>query len=223
MSRISSLFPLALVLPAAILLAPRPAAAAEVIWDGYYRAEGHVYSSLSLSKTNPLAEGTSAWMDHRARLRPGFLFSDKVALYTQLDLLPFVMFGQDPAGGIDLTTGSDLPLVYDQAVQPPTTTDGAVTLQNLQVTRLWGEVYFDNIGTLRFGRMPVEWGSGMVFNAGNRPEDDAGDTEDRVSFTGRAGPIYVMGAFGVPDGGFVNQFDGMRDLSGSVAHLSEQA
>lgn len=205
----------------ASLLLAGPAGAAEVVWDGHYRAEAHLYDSLSLSKINTNAEGSSAWFDHKARLRPGFLMSDKVGLYTQLDLLPWVMWGQDPAGGVDVTTGDALPLVYDQSVTSPTTTDGAATLQNLRLSRLWGEAYFHNVGTLRFGRMPVEWGSGLVWNAGNDPGDDAGDTEDRLSFTGKAGPVHVMGAFGVPYGGLVNAGDDMRSISGSVAHLAE--
>ena len=207
----------------ASLLLAGPASAAEVVWDGHYRAEAHLYDSLSLSNLNTNAEGSSAWFDHKARLRPGFLMSDKVGLFTQLDLLPAVMWGEDPAGGVDLTTGDALPLVYDQTVTSPTTSDGAATLQNLRLSRLWGEAYFHEVGTLRFGRMPVEWGSGMVWNAGNDPSDDAGDTEDRISFTGKAGPVHVMGAFGVPYAGLINQGDDMRAVSGSVAHLAEQA
>lgn len=220
MNRCSSLA--AVAGASALLSYALPARAAEVVWDGHYRAEGHFYDSLSLSSTNANAEGVSAWFDHKARLRPGFLMSDSVGLYTQLDLLPFVMFGESPAALTD-GTGNALPLVYNQSVEPPTTTDGAVTLQNLRLSRLWGEVWFHKVGRLRFGRMPVEWGSGMVFNAGNRPEDDQGDTEDRIQFTGKAGPVYVMGAFGLPVEGYVNASDDMPSVSGSVAHLAEQA
>lgn len=215
------LLPLALL--AATVALPATARAAEVVWDGHYRAEGHFYDSLSLSDSNANAEGTSAWFDHKARLRPGFLMSDAVGLYTQLDLLPFVMWGDAPADLSDWSTGNDLPLVYNQTVVPPTTSDGATTFENLRLSRLWGEVWFHKVGRLRFGRMPVEWGSGMVFNAGNRPEDDQGDTEDRIQFTGRAGPVYVMGAFGLPYEGFINQGDDMPSISGSVAHLTENA
>ncbi|NOY27407.1 MAG: hypothetical protein GXP62_16195 [Oligoflexia bacterium] len=212
-----------LAIPLCMALTTRPAHAAELVWDGHYRAEGHIYDTLSLSRDNANAEGAASWIDHKARLRPGLLLSSHVAFYTQLDLLPFVAFGQTPSGGVDITTGDTLPLVYDQSVQPPTTTDDAATLQNLRVTRLWGEAYFDGIGTLRFGRVPVSWGSGMVFSDGNRPQDDAGDTEDRVSFTGLAGPVYIMGAFGVPYAGLVNKSDAMRSITTSVAHIAEQA
>ncbi len=211
-----------LLLPLA-LLASTPAAAAEVVWDGYYRAESHYYNSLSLSDTNTNALGAASWFEHKARLRPGFLLSDSVGLYTQLDLLPSVVWGDMPVTTTDLTTGSDLPLVYSQAVQPPTTGDDAATLQNIKLSRLWGEVWFHDIGRLRFGRMPVQWGSGMVFNAGNNPSNDQGDTEDRVQFTAKAGPLYVMGAYGVPSEGYLGEGDDMPSVSASVAHLTEQA
>lgn len=200
-----------------------PASAAEVVWDGHYRGEMHFYDSLSLSNTNANAEGASSWFEHKARLRPGFLLSEHVGFYTQLDLLPSVVWGDSPATIVDLTTGDEIPLVYNQTVEPPTTSDGASTLQNIRLSRLWGEVWFHKIGRLRFGRMPVEWGSGMVFNAGNDPSDDYGDTEDRIQFTGKAGPVYVMGAFGVPYEGYVGETDDMRSVTGSVAHFTEQA
>lgn len=211
------------LLPLLALALPFPAAAAEVVWDGHYRAEGHFYDSLSLSDTNTNAEGVSAWFDHKARLRPGFLMSDAVGLYTELELLPSVMWGESPSAATDPTTLSSLPLVLNTRVEPPSTADGAATLENIRLSRLWGEVWFHKVGRLRFGRMPVEWGSGMVFNAGDDPSDDLGDTEDRVQFTGKAGPVYVMGAFGVPYEGFVGESDDMSSVTGSVAHLTEQA
>lgn len=206
-----------------LLASSSPARAVELVWEGHYRSEFHLYDSLSLSAENTNAEGLASWLDHKARLRPGFLLSDRVGMFTQLDLLPSVMWGQSPAGGVDLTTGGDLPLIYDQSVSPPTTTEGGATLENLRVSRVWGEVWFPKVGTLRFGRMPVQWGSGLVFNAGNDPGDDAGDTEDRVSFTGLAGPVHIMGAVGLPYEGYVNDGDGLRAVTGSVAHLAEQA
>ena len=36
------------------------------------------------------------------------------------------------------------------------------------VSRLYAEVVSD-IGNIRFGRMPVHWGAGMIFNVGTYP------------------------------------------------------
>ena len=33
--------------------------------------------------------------------------------------------------------------------------------------------------------MPLHWGSGMVYNAGNNPLDEFGDSVDRIQFTAK--------------------------------------
>ncbi len=200
------------------LMSPSAASAAEVVWDGHYRARGEFFNNLSLSVENPDAEGAVWQMDHRLRLRPGFLLSDKVSIYTQVDLLPYVKWGQTPVLLTDPLTGESQAVVASDAVAPPTTVDGAVTLQNIQVTRLWGEVKTP-YGLLRFGRVPNEWGSGMVFNAGNRDLDEFGDTVDRVQFAGRISKIFLMG-------GFENRYEGVNfdkdDYRGVVASVLYQ-
>jgi hypothetical protein len=205
-----------------LLALPGTAAAAEVTWDGFYASSAHLYDSLSMSDSNARAEGLSYSWDHRARLAPGLLISDKVALHTQLDLLPWVLFGEDAVVGTDVATGDELALTGTQAVEPPTTDDGAATLQNIQVTRLWGELN-TGIGRVRFGRMPVAWGTGMVFNAGNDPTNVTGDTADRVQITSPIGPVHVIGGMEFPYEGFVGENDDLRGLFAGVVYQSEVA
>ncbi len=50
---------------------------------------------------------------------------DHVAVYTQIDLLPFTMWG-DQAVTTDPFTGDDVPVAYSQRVTPPTDSDGGV-------------------------------------------------------------------------------------------------
>ena len=199
-----------------------PAHATEVVWDGHYRARGEIFDSLSLSDTNPNAEGAAWHMDHRFRVRPGFRITDRVAVFTQVDLLPYVQWGTQPVAVADPFTGENQPVVYSDAVGPPTTDSGAVTPQNLQVTRLWGEVQTD-YGLFRFGRVPNHWGSGMVFNAGNRPIDEFGDTVDRLQFTGKAGPVYLMGGLENRYEGLAAERDDYRAVVGSILYQNEKA
>jgi hypothetical protein len=209
-------------LPLLLLALPGTATAAEVAWDGFYASSGHLYNSLSLSDTNTRAEGASAYLDHRARLAPSLLLSDKVSLRTQVDLLPWVLWGGDPVVPTDITTGEELALTSTQAVEAPTTDDGAATLQNIAVTRLWGELN-TGIGIVRFGRMPVEWGTGMVFNAGNNPTNTTGDTADRVQITSPIGPVHVIGGLELPYEGFVGEPDDLRGAFAGVLYQSETA
>ena len=207
----------------AISALPSGALAAEVVWDGHYRSSGYYFNSLSLVSEDDSAysEGAASWMDHRLRLQPGFLLSNRVAIYTQVDLLPYVRYGEEPVSVIDPVSGEALPYVYSDAVGAPTTSDGAVTGQNIQVTRAWGEVQ-TKYGQLRFGRMPVEWGAGMVWNAGNGIDADYGDTADRLQFTGKAGPVYVMGGLENRYEGLVAEPDDYRALVGAVYYKGEK-
>jgi len=198
--------------------------ATEVVWDGHYRARGEFFDSLSLSDTttNANAEGAAWHMDHRLRLRPGFRITDQVAVFTQVDALPYVQWGSQPVYATDPATGEALPVVYSEALGPPTTEDGAVTPQNIQVTRLWGEVKTD-VGLLRFGRVPNHWGSGMVFNAGNRAMDEYGDTVDRIQFAGQAGQVFLMGGIENRYEGLAAEKDDYRAIVTSVLFESEKA
>lgn len=195
-----------------LLLGPTSANATELVWDGHFRSRARFFDSLSLSDTNAYAEGSSFWWDNRLRLEPTWFMSDHVSVHAQLDLLPFVSWG-DEAVTTDPVTGDDVATAWTQVVQPPTTDEGGATLQNLRVTRAWGELDTD-IGRIRFGRVPVQWGSGMVWNAGNDPLSEYGDTSDRLQITSKVGPVYLIGAYELPFEGYVNQAD---DLSGAVA------
>ena len=205
----------------ALLLFSTSASAAEVVWDGHYRARGQYFNSLSLSNTNANAEGAATYMDHRLRLQPGWLMSDRVGLFAQLDLLPYTLWGDQAIQISDPALGDD-PLVLTGAVQPPTTDDGGATLQNLQVTRVFAELH-TGAGQLRFGRMPLEWGSGMLLNAGNAANQEYGDTVDRIQFTGLAGQVYLQAGLETNAEQFVSESDDVWSVTGSLLYKTEQA
>src|SRR4029077_10025826 len=60
----------------------------------------------------------------------------------------------------------------------------------IQIKRAWGEVALP-LGILKFGRMPNQWGMGILYNAGGADpinggynyDADYGDTVDRASFS----------------------------------------
>ena len=80
-----------------------------------------------------------------------------------------------------------------RARRPP----GVNSLQNsINVQRVWGE-YMTPVGQLRFGRMPGQWGLGMVENAGDGIDSDYQTTLDRIMFvTGiKSLDLYFGGAW----------------------------
>jgi uncharacterized protein (TIGR04551 family) len=76
-------------------------------------------------------------------------------------------------------------------------TAGVNSYQNaVNVNRVWGE-YATPLGQLRFGRMPNQWGLGMVNNAGDGIDSDYQSTIDRIMFvTGlRSLDLYFGGTW----------------------------
>jgi hypothetical protein len=205
-----------------LLTLASPAQATELVWDGHLRATGSLYDSLSLSDTNAQAEGTSSQFVHDVRLAPSWLLSDTVSMHVQFDMLDGVNWGDSPVLANDLVTGEAADLATSEAVQPPTTEDGAATLQNLAVTRAWAEAKL-SFGNLRFGRMPIHWGTGMVFNAGDDGWNGPGDTADRIQLTRKAGDVYLLGAWESRSEGYVGEPDDLHGLAGAVVFQNERA
>lgn len=204
------------------LLLPTASQAAELDWNGYYRARGLIYDSLSVSETNPLSEGTSNLLDHRLRLEPRFILSERVGIFAQIDALNLVPWGDQPESWFDPVTGESTALAYDQTLVSPTSVDGNALSSAISVTRAWGEVY-TGAGRLRFGRVPLHWGTGIFLNDGRSPDSEYGDTADRIQFTSRIGPIHLMGAWDVQYEGYLNVPDDMQSLNAAVAWQTESS
>ena len=211
--------------PSLLLLAltttPR-AHATELLWDGHYRSRAELYDSLSLSEDNAQAEGLSASTDHRFLLQPTWHLTHRIRIHSQLDLLRGVPWGSEVVSAVDPVTGDSLSPLMGATVQSTTTDDDAATLYNLAVTRVWSEVDTP-AGVVKFGRMPLHWGSGMVWNAGTDILDEAGDTMDRIQFTGKAGEVYLTGAYEARIENFEGESDDYHGLVGQVLYQTEQA
>lgn len=179
------------------------AQAVEVFWDGHYRSQAHYYKSLSLSSSNDNAIDRLQSVQHWGSIKPSWILSPNVRLHSQMDMLYFQPFGneaftyQDPAWS---TAGLD----FADSLRP--TTEGDTGLNNIMVSRLYAEVVSD-IGIIRFGRMPIHWGSGMIFNAGDQPTQFVGDTADRIQYSNQFDSVFLLGAIEVRDEGFSSLAD----------------
>lgn len=189
-----------------------PASATELVWEGYYRGRGYVFDSLSLSDSNAYAEGTSNYFDHRLLLRPSWLISEHAAIKAQIDLFKALDWGDTADTYVDPVTGETIALANADGV----TTDGA----GMQAIRAWGEVN-TKFGRFSMGRMPMEWGSGILWNAGNGTDAEFGDSADRIQFATRVGKIFGMAAYDMQYEGFLNAPDDMEAVSLAIGYRSE--
>jgi uncharacterized protein (TIGR04551 family) len=141
----------------------------------------------------------------RLRLEPTINLDEGTSIHIQADALDNIVFGSTPsdpllgAGYPALITGANpaLPL----GSRPPTGAFGNGTQANvlqgvnsdrpsIEVKRAWAEVAVP-FGILKVGRMPNQWGMGILHNAGGADpingtynyDADYGDTIDRASFS----------------------------------------
>lgn len=202
------------MIAALLALALPTAHAAELTWDGYYRGRALLYDSLSLSESNDATEGFSSAFDHRMQLRPSFLLSEHASLHAEVELFPYQLWGDEPDTYTDPVTGEAIAIAQADGTAPL----GA----GLVATRAWGEAY-TSIGRFSLGRMPMMWGAGLLWNDGNDPEDEYGDTADRFQFSTRVGPIFVLAAYDVAFEGFLGAEDDMSQASLGLGYRSETA
>jgi uncharacterized protein (TIGR04551 family) len=153
--------------------------------SGYLRTRGDLFDDLNLRRSPdpggyflfppPLSspnKGTLTSGNMRLRLEPVLNVSDQVRVLAQLDLLDGVLLGQNPQ-------------------RPP---DGGTSdRSSIRVKRAWGEVQTP-VGLASFGRMPAQWGLGLVANAGSGLDDGLGDTVDRLQLAIPVRQLPVVGS-----------------------------
>ena len=191
------------------------AQASDVFWDGFYRSQAHYYDSLSLSDGNTSIDRLS-YANHWMSLRPKWAITDKVSLHSQMDMLYQQGFGdsaflyQDPAYSSSI-------LQFSEQVLP----NSSNPLNNILISRAWAEINSD-IGMIRFGRMPVHWGAGMIFNAGMAPTQFVGDTADRIQYSKQFGPVFLLAALENRQENYISVQDDSNAATFSLFYAGER-
>jgi uncharacterized protein (TIGR04551 family) len=169
--------------------------------DGYFRVRGQLYNHLDLGRIpdesgffvfpvpieNPdpvgvatAARSTLATANMRLRLEPTLNVSELVRVRAQVDVLDNYVLGSTTSVLFD-AGGSPYPVPFYGATRVLERGDPTADRDAILPKRVWGEVQTP-VGLLSFGRMPSEWGLGILANAGGGIDDDFGDTVDRIQF-----------------------------------------
>jgi uncharacterized protein (TIGR04551 family) len=155
---------------------------------------------------------TQAGANMRFRINPELHVSDNIRVMAQIDLLDNLVLGSTPNGYANqpalsggyttVARGGYSPLGAFATTQWAPTAGYNSTQNSISVKRVWGE-YMTPLGLLRFGRMPSQWGLGMVANSGDGYDSDYASTADRIMFvTGiKKLDLYVAGAWDFPNDG----------------------
>lgn len=165
--------------------------ALELDWSGQLRTEGHFLFNYSqdtnltpdVSRLNsggyyipgsgdPNANFQTLFM----RLKPSLIVNDNVYLYSEFWI-------SDPIYGF---FGSASPWTVDQRQFNSTFSRGsAITAQ-----RFWTEIVTD-LGTLKVGRVPLNWGLGLVWNSGAGLWDRYMSTGDAFGIRSKVGSFTL--------------------------------
>lgn len=193
----------------ATLTAAEAAYAAEVVFEGEYRARARWYDTLSLDRDLALSEGAAAFIQHRLWLQPRFLLSDQVQFTVELRALDNVLWGTEQLP-VDLGFPNQPPIFDDALRAPNRGPDRDAPPLDITLWRAWGDIN-TRFGRFSFGRMPLHWGAGIWQNDGQsvRPHfADFGDTVDRVQWEYLIqDQIFLRLAFDVVDELFINHED----------------
>lgn len=211
-------------IPLAALLLCTASQAAEVEFEGSYRARARAIDTLSLDRTLANNEGLSAYFQHRLWLRPRFILNEDVGLFVDFKGLDNVAWGSNPIDSDNPVPNA--PPTFEQAQAAPTSdTDSTSPLSDFTVWRAWGDVHTP-IGRFRFGRMPLHWGRGIWQNDGlttNPFFSDYGDTADRMQWEYLIQEQFFLQLAGdVNSEGFLNAVDDTSAYNAVLAYRSEQ-
>jgi uncharacterized protein (TIGR04551 family) len=175
--------------------------------------------------------GTQAGANMRFRLDPELHISDNLRVISQIDLFDNLVLGSTPneyqntpaeGGGYAVAARSGyVPIGFATTSTAPPASGINSLRDSIQVKRAWAE-YATPVGELRFGRMPQQWGLGILNNAGDGYDDNYQSTVDRIQFTTGIKPLdlYVTGAWDFIHEGATS--DNLRLYRGQPYDIAQQ-
>jgi hypothetical protein len=180
------------------------ALSADLEWAGRYRFEGNFFKNLNLDKNS----GTeTSYLTHHLILEPKIIATDGVTIRSRFDIfnngLGNNAIGQTfgSHGAAAGSTGS---------ANPPSTTTTRQNDESIVATQLYLS-WVNEFSAFVAGRVPFNFGLGMVYSAGNGPFDHFQSTKDLVSYKMVWGNLTLMPAYGKVREGFLNNEDDVND------------
>ena len=213
MSRIVSA--LALV-TAAALFHSKNATAADINWSGYYRIEAVDIHGPELNS----AQNQKAYFLHHMVLSPKIVAGDGLTIYGRFDLLNNSGFGQNnqlgeffgagPRNDNSFDVGNYVPKSNSRHAGNSNVLSRAQASGTVAVTQLYG-VWNQEFGSVIVGRVPMQFGLGVVHNAGTGAFDHYFESKDIVAYKAVLGNIFVMPMIGKVSEGDLGNEDDVND------------
>ncbi len=151
---------------------------------------------------------TLQYANVRFRFSPQLNISEDVRIKATFDVLDNFVMGQGQNASSFYGSGAGSEAVFAGTNLP--------SGQTIVARRAWAEVRNRDLGELRFGVMPEHWGLGMLYNAGNRLDDDFSTDLGRVMGITKIAGFYLSAAYDFMSEGELRQTEEFRpgfDLS----------
>lgn len=183
--------------------------------DNSYRAgvDPKVVTLCGDQATAECEDKTQSTANLRLRLNPEIHISDNLRIMSQIDLLDNLVLGSTPEayavrpGTAAAANGVNpyAPLSSFSTTQGPPTAGVNGYRNSIDVQRAWAE-YLTPLGQVRFGRMPNQWGLGMLNNGGDCLDCDYQSNADRIMFVSgiKSMDLYFGGAWDFVSSGMTN-------------------
>ena len=117
----------------------------------------------------------------RLRLQPVITPAEGIEIHATIDMLDNLVLGSTPDGYVGINESPWAPIIAFSASQTPPQYSLNAFFNSIMVRHAWASI-MTPVGVLRFGRMPSNWGLGILANSGKRIDSDYGDSVDRVMF-----------------------------------------
>jgi hypothetical protein len=154
---------------------------ASLNFTGNFRTEASLFNRPGLSAPN--TNTTKTYIQGRALLEPKLVIDDHFSIKSQWSLL----------ASPTLTPNAAQPLGQGQGGY----IFGDPNSASLLMSRAWLE-WVSDFGIVRLGRMPVSWGYGLVWDAGDEIWDDFQTTWDRIEYRLQFGHLIGALAYSKP-------------------------
>lgn len=195
------------------ILIEAPVFGVGVEYEGYFRTRYNFHYNLNLDMND--GPEVRAYTDMRFRLNPTFHITDKIRVRSSLNFLD----GQLGDNPLRSTSYANPARTYDPYMDP-TEAEAAVGrsqaantnsvyggaqspdawtrsqgLTPIQLRRVWLEIDTE-LGVVRVGRMPNDFGLGIFANGGDEWNQEVGSSRDRIVFDSGIGSYYLRPGMG---------------------------
>lgn len=159
-------------------------------WSGTYRAEAYDIRNSSLDSS----KREKAYGLHHLILRPRIEAADGITIRSRFDLFNYGLSNM-PSNQLGAVWGSGVGTGAPSSVHDSNVASSSQRPETLQVTELYLTI-IQEFGALVVGRVPLQFGLGMVHNAGNGEFDHWMDNRDIIGYKIVMGNLFILPMYG---------------------------